>query len=56
MVGNRLAKLGEMMVVEDDVDVDHVRVDVDHVRVDRRLFWSSSLSTTTTTYIRDSHD
>jgi hypothetical protein len=40
MVGNKLAKLAEMMVVEDDFDVDQVRVD-------RRLFWSSSLSTTT---------
>ena len=39
MVGNKLAK--KMMVVEDDVGVDQIRVD-------QRLFWSLSLSTTTT--------
>jgi len=39
MVGDRLAKLAEMMtVVEDDVDVDQIHVD-------QRLFSSLSLST-----------
>ena len=40
MVGNRLAKLEGMMVVEDDVGVDQLRVD-------QCLFWSLSLSTVT---------
>jgi len=38
MVCNRLAKLFETMVVEDDVDVDQIRLD-------QRLFWLLSLST-----------
>ena len=35
MVGNKLAK--KMMVVEDDVGIDHIRVD-------QHLFWSLSSS------------